>query len=64
MDEGAKGDVVASDSAIEVDAAWRFFLFNWIVIGSMGTVLALSLVTSNFSIGLTGLAISVGYVGL
>jgi PAP2 superfamily len=64
MDAGVKVEGKASESAAEVDAAWRFLLFNWIVIGSMATVLALSLVTSNFSIGLAGFAVSVGYVGL
>jgi hypothetical protein len=64
MDAGAKGDAIASESAGEVDAAWRFFLFNWIVIGGMAAVFALSLATSNFSIDLAGLAVSVGYVGL
>ncbi|SRR5579884_1459574 len=46
------------------DAAWRFFLFNWLLIGAMATVLALGIVATNFSIELTGLAISIGYVGI
>jgi hypothetical protein len=48
----------------DVDAAWQFLLVNWIFVGLMGAVLALSLVVSDFSLELTGLAIAVGYVGL
>lgn len=48
----------------DVDAAWRFLLANWIFVGCMGAVLALSLVVTDFSLELTGLAIAVGYVGL
>ncbi len=50
--------------AEDVEAAWRFFFVNWIVIGGMGATLALSLMVTNFSIELTGLAIAVAYVGL
>jgi hypothetical protein len=48
----------------EVETAWRYFLVNWIFIGSMGVALALALVLTDFSIELTGLAIAIGYVGL
>jgi hypothetical protein len=48
----------------EVDIAWRFFLFNWIVVGVMAAVLALALAATDFSIDLVGLAIALGYVGL
>jgi hypothetical protein len=48
----------------EVDAAWRFFLVNWIGIGALGAVLAVSLLLSDFSIELAGLAIAICYVGL
>ena len=48
----------------DVEAAWRFLLVNWIFVGAMGVVLALSLALTNFSLELTGLAIAVGYVGL
>ena len=48
----------------DVEAAWRFLLVNWIFVGAMGVVLALSLAFTNFSLELTGLAISVAYVGL
>lgn len=47
----------------DADAAWRFFLVNWIVISAMGATLAASLLFTNFSIDLSGLAISVAYVG-
>ena len=39
----------------EIDAAWRFFLVNWIGVGAMGAVLALSLLVTNFSLELPGL---------
>jgi hypothetical protein len=48
----------------DVEAAWRFLLVNWIFVGAMGIVLALSLALTNFSLELTGLAVAVGYVGL
>jgi hypothetical protein len=48
----------------DVEAAWRFLLVNWIFVGTMGAVLALSLAFTNFSLELTGLAISICYVGL
>jgi hypothetical protein len=48
----------------EVDAAWRFFLVNWIGIGALGAVLACSLLLTDFSIELAGLAIAICYVGL
>jgi hypothetical protein len=48
----------------EVETAWRFFLFNWIVTGAMALTLAFSLAVTDFSIGLTGLLIAIGYVGL
>ncbi len=47
-----------------VEAAWRFFLFNWIVTGAMAVTLAIGLAATNFSIGLTGLLIAVGYIAL
>jgi len=48
----------------EVETAWRFLLVNWIFIGGMGATLALSLLLTDFSLELTGLAVAVGYVGL
>jgi PAP2 superfamily len=50
--------------SLDADDAWRFFLLNWILVGSMGAALALSLAVTDFSIELSGLAIAVGYVGL
>ena len=48
----------------DVETAWRFLLLNWIVVGAMGAVLALSSAVTDFSIELSGLAVAVGYVGL
>lgn len=48
----------------DVEAAWRFLLLNWVFIGGMSTALAFSLLFTDFSIELSGLAIAVGYVGL
>jgi hypothetical protein len=50
--------------ADDAEAAWRFFLFNWIVIGALAGVLGLGLLLSNFSIGPVGLLIAIGYVAL
>ena len=50
--------------ANDVEAAWRFFLFNWIITGAMAATLALILAVTNFSIGLTGLLVAVGCVAL
>lgn len=51
-------------NSFEVDAAWRLLLLNWIMIAGMGAALALGLAVTDFSIGLSGLAIAGGYVGL
>jgi hypothetical protein len=48
----------------DIEAAWRFYLVNWIMIGVMGALLALSLAFTAFSLELTGLAVAVGYVGV
>ena len=48
----------------EVESAWRLLLLNWVMIAGMGAALALSLAVTDFSIGLPGLAVAVGYVGL
>jgi hypothetical protein len=53
-----------ADRPDEVDAAWRFFLFNWIVTGAMAATLALSLAFSDFSIGTVGLLAAIGYIAL
>ena len=51
-------------SSVEVQAAWRLLLLNWIMIAGMGAALLLGLVVTDFSIGLSGLAIAGGYVAL
>jgi len=48
----------------DAEAAWRFFLFNWIVVGAIALTLAFSLLVTDFSIGPVGLLIAIGYVGL
>jgi PAP2 superfamily len=48
----------------DVAAAWRFFLINWIVIAVMGAALALGVVLSGFSIELSGLLFSLGFVAV
>ena len=48
----------------EIEAAWRFFLFNWIVVGALALTLAFSLLVSDFSIAPLGLLIAIGYVGI
>ncbi|HML07242.1 MAG TPA: phosphatase PAP2 family protein [Xanthobacteraceae bacterium] len=57
-------DVTPTIMMDDAEAAWRFFHINWIVVGAMGAVLALSLLVTNFSIELAGLAVAVGYVGI
>jgi hypothetical protein len=54
----------ATEPPDDAEAAWRFLLFNWIVIGAMGATLGLSLMVTDFSIERTGLLIAIGYVGL
>jgi PAP2 superfamily len=46
------------------DTAWRFFLFNWIVVGTMTATLVVAAPVFNFSIGFVGIAVAVGYVGI
>jgi hypothetical protein len=64
MDTQASAVAEIPAPAEDVDAAWRFFLLNWMMIGTMAAMLALGLVFTNFSLELTGLAIAVGYCGL
>src|SRR5215469_15865117 len=54
----------SSMAAPDVDAAWQFLLANWMLVGIIGTALAASLMATDFSLELTGLAVAVGYVGL
>ena len=48
----------------EVAAAWRFLLFNWILIALMGASFALALAFTSFSIELFGLVFSLGFVAV
>ncbi|MGA3310764.1 MAG: phosphatase PAP2 family protein [Xanthobacteraceae bacterium] len=48
----------------EVETAWRFLLLNWLLAGAMAAALAVSLVFTNFTIDLPGIAIGVGFVGV
>lgn len=48
----------------DVEAAWRLVQFNWIVIAAMGAALALGVAVTDFSIGLSDVAIVAGYVGI
>jgi PAP2 superfamily len=48
----------------EVETAWRLLALNWILIAGMGAALAVSLLVTDFSIGLTGVAIVAGYVAV
>jgi hypothetical protein len=48
----------------DIDAAWRFLLFNWVDLGAMTATLALGVMVTNFSIGLTGVLAAIGYVGI
>jgi hypothetical protein len=57
------GQVGAMDEH-DVAAGWRCFQRNWIPIGLMSAALALSVALTRFSIGLSGLAIPLGFVML
>ncbi len=48
----------------EIEAAWRYLLFNWIVVGALALTLAFSLLVTDFSIAPLGLLIAIGYVGI
>jgi hypothetical protein len=48
----------------DVDAAWRYFLLNWIPIALMGAALALSLALSDFRIGLVGALVTFAFVAV
>jgi uncharacterized membrane protein len=48
----------------ETEAAWRFFLFNWIVVGTLAATLAFSVLVTDFTIAPVGVLIAVGYVGI
>jgi hypothetical protein len=48
----------------EVEAAWRSYQRNWIVLGIVGAAFAYSFTLTGFSVEWTGLAISLGYVAV
>jgi hypothetical protein len=48
----------------DIEAAWRSFQRNWIVLGAMGVVFAYSFTLGGFSLEWSGLAVSLGYVAL
>jgi PAP2 superfamily len=47
-----------------VRAAWRFLHLNWMMIAAMGAALAASLMVTDFSVALPGVAIALGYVAI
>jgi uncharacterized membrane protein len=53
-----------ADLPDDPDAAWRFLLFNWIVVGAMTATLVGAVLFSKFSIGFTGIVVALGYVGI
>ena len=48
----------------ECAAAWRLFLFNWIVIGFIGTAFALSLLLTTFSLAWYPFLVGCGFVAV
>jgi hypothetical protein len=48
----------------EVEAAWRLLRLNWIMLGAMSAALVLALAVTDFSIGLPGLAVCLGFVAV
>jgi hypothetical protein len=48
----------------DVAAAWRYFLFNWAVIALMSAAFTLGLVLAGFTVELSGLLFSLGFVGV
>jgi hypothetical protein len=48
----------------DIEAAWRSFQRNWIVLGAMGAVFAWSFTLGGFSVEWKGLAFSLGYVAV
>jgi len=48
----------------EVATAWRFFRFNWVLLGGMGAAFALSFALTRFSVEWSGLVFSLGYVAI
>lgn len=48
----------------EVEAAWRFLKLNWMLGAAITAVLAFSLLVTDFSLALPGVAVAIGYVGV
>src|SRR5271166_5638619 len=48
----------------EIEAAWRFLLFNWIVVGTLAATLAFSVLVTDFTIAPVGVLIAIGYVAI
>jgi hypothetical protein len=57
-------DVDAAMVQERVGTAWRLFLVNWVMLALMGLALALGLAVTGFSIGLSGLIFSLGFVAV
>jgi len=55
---------VSTTTLDETEAAWRFFLFNWIVVGAMAATLALSVLITDFTIAPVGLLVAIGYIAI
>src|SRR4051812_40449589 len=47
-----------------VGVAWRYFWLNWAMLALMGLALALGVALTRFSIELSGLLFSLGFVGV
>jgi uncharacterized membrane protein YedE/YeeE len=45
-------------------AAWRLFELNWIPLGAMAVALTAAVACTDFSLGITGLLLCLGFVGL
>lgn len=48
----------------EVEAAWRFLQLNWALCAAITAALAFSLLVTDFSLALPGVAVAIGYVGV
>jgi hypothetical protein len=55
---------VASMQGEDVGAAWRYFQLNWIPLGLMAVALAISLVLTDFRLGLAGIVVTVAFVAV
>src|SRR5687768_15216814 len=48
----------------DVGTAWRFFQLNWIPIGLMSAALGVSLVLTDFRLGLAGVIFTAGFIAI